>query len=234
MNQRPHTTTILAITADGKIADYTRSAARFSSATDKAHLESQISLVDGVIFGAGTLRAYGTSLPISNTKLMQLRQNRGQIPQPIHLVVSASGEIAPGLKFFEQPIPRWLLTTQDNSQLWQNNNLFDRIIVGKTDANSNFEWSEIFFQLYDLGLQKLAILGGGELVASLLAIRAIDEIWLTVCPVIFGGVTAPTPVGGRGWLQSECIKLDLLEVKHIDREVFLHYRVIYLTGTMER
>ena len=223
---RPHTTTILAITADGKIADFTRTAARFGSATDKAHLESQISLVDGVIFGAGTLRAYGTSLPISNTKLRQSRQDRGSI-QPIHLVVSASGEIDSGLKFFQQPIPRWLLTTKDNSQLWQNNNLFDRIIVGKTNSQSSFEWSEILPQLFNLGMQKLAILGGGELVASLLAVKAIDEIWLTVCPVIFGGVTAPTPVGGKGWLQSEGIKLDLLEVKHIDREVFLHYRVIY-------
>ena len=223
---RPHTTTILAITADGKIADYTRSAARFGSATDKAHLESQISLVDGVIFGAGTLRAYGTSLPISNTKLIKSRQNRRSI-QPIHIVVSASGKIDRRLKFFQQPIPRWLLTTKNNSQLWQNNNLFDRVIVGKTDANSGFEWQEILAQLSDLGMQKLAILGGGELVASLLAVKAIDEIWLTVCPVIFGGVTAPTPVGGKGWLQSEGIKLDLLEVKYIDREVFLHYRVIY-------
>jgi 5-amino-6-(5-phosphoribosylamino)uracil reductase len=223
---RPHTTTILAITADGKIADYTRSAARFGSATDKAHLESQISLVDGVIFGAGTLRAYGTSLPISNTKLRQSRQDRGSI-QPIHLVVSASGEIDSGLKFFQQPIPRWLLTTKDNSQLWQNNNLFDRIIDGKTNSQSSFEWNQILPQLFNLGMQKLAILGGGELVASLLAVKAIDEIWLTVCPVIFGGVTAPTPVGGKGWLQSEGIKLDLLEVKQIDREVFLHYRVIY-------
>lgn len=224
---RPHTTTILAITADGKIADYTRSAARFGSATDKAHLESQISLVDGVIFGAETLRAYGTSLPISNTKFRQLRLNRGQSLQPIHLVITASGKIDRTLKFFQQPIPRWLLTTKDNSHLWQNNNLFDRIIVGKTDANSNFEWSEIFAQLSALQIQKLAILGGGELVASLLAIRAIDEIWLTICPVIFGGVTAPTPVGGKGWLQSESIKLDLLEVKQSDREVFLHYRVLY-------
>lgn len=227
MDRYPHTTTILAITADGKIADYTRSAARFGSATDKAHLESQISLVDGVIFGAGTLRAYGTSLPIFNTQLKQLRLNRGQNPQPIHLVVSASGSIASDLKFFQQPIPRWLLTTQENTQLWQNNNLFDRIMVGKTDANLNFEWTEILARLYDLGMQKLAILGGAELVTSLLAIGAIDEIWLTVCPVIFGGVTAPTPVAGKGWLHSESIKLDLLEVKHIDREVFLHYRVIY-------
>ena len=224
---RPHTTTILAITADGKIADYTRSAARFGSATDKAHLESQISIVDGVIFGAGTLRAYGTSLPISNTKLKQLRLDRGQSLQPIHLVVSASGKIDRQLKFFQQPITRWLLTTKDNSQLWQNNNLFERIIVGKTDANSNFEWQEILAQLSELGMRKLAVLGGEELVASLLAVKAIDEIWLTVCPVIFGGVTAPTPVAGKGWLQSESIKLDLLEVKHIGQEVFLHYRVIY-------
>ena len=225
MNYRPHTTTILAITADGKIADYTRSAARFGSATDKAHLESQISLVDGVIFGAGTLRAYGTSLPITNPKLIQLRQNRQPI-QPVQIVVSTTGKLDPQLKFFQQPIPRWLLTTSESSQFWQNNNLFERIIVGQTDSNSRFVWQQILAQLYDLEITKLAVLGGGKLVASLLEIGAIDEIWLTLCPVIFGGSVAPTPVSGKGWLQSDRIELDLLEVKQIEQEVFLHYRVI--------
>lgn len=226
MNHRPHTTVILAITADGKIADRIRSPARFGSATDKTHLEAQISLVDGVIFGAGTLRAYGTSLPIANSNLIQFRYKQGQAPQPVHIIVSGSGKIDSKLKFFQQPIPRWLLTTQEGSLLWQNSHLFDRILVEEIERNnSSFDWERVFTQLLSLNIHKLAILGGGELVASLLAINAIDEIWLTVCPVIFGGINAPTPVEGTGWLQSESIKLDLLEVKQSDREVFLHYKV---------
>jgi 5-amino-6-(5-phosphoribosylamino)uracil reductase len=231
MNYRPHTTVILAMTADGKVADRIRSPARFGSATDKAHLETQISLVDGVIFGAGTLRAYGTSLPITNSKLRQSRYNRAQSPQPVHIVVSGSGKIDSGLKFFQQSIPRWLLTTKKGSLLWQNSrqdsHLFERILIAEISPNtSSFIWDEIFAQLLFLGINKLAILGGGELVASLLTIDAIDEIWLTICPVIFGGINTPTPVAGAGWLQSESIKLALLQVKQTEQEVFLHYKVV--------
>ena len=227
MKQLPHTTLILAITADGKIADKTYAAARFGSSQDKAHLEKQVSLVDGVIFGAGTLRAYGTSLPINNSELIKERIKRNQSWQPIHIVASASGKIAPDLKFFQQPIPRWLLTTKIGHDLWQDRRFFERIIVAETEGDkSKYLWQPILTRLFDFGIKKLGILGGGELTASLLATDAVDEIWLTVCPVIFGGVNAPTPVGGIGWLQSQGIKLNLLEVKQVEQEVFLHYQVI--------
>ena len=75
IKKRPKTTVILAMTADGKIADRTKTAARFGSNADKAHLESQIALADGVIFGAGTLKAYGSSLPITNPNLLEQRQD---------------------------------------------------------------------------------------------------------------------------------------------------------------
>jgi riboflavin biosynthesis pyrimidine reductase len=42
VQHRPHTTVILAMSADGKIADVRRSPARFGSKTDIAHLEEQI------------------------------------------------------------------------------------------------------------------------------------------------------------------------------------------------
>lgn len=227
MNHRPHTTVILAMTADGKIADIARSPARFGSAIDKAHLETEISLVDGVIFGAGTLRAYGTSLPITNSNLIQSRYNRSQNSQPIHIVVSASAKIDSKLKFFQQSIPRWLLTNKNGSLIWHDSNLFEQVLISENFSNLyNLISDEILAQLFSLGIKKLAILGGGELVASFFALNAIDEIWLTICPTIFGGVTAPTPVAGKGWLQSERIKLDLLEVKQIEKEIFLHYKVI--------
>ncbi|MCY7385725.1 MAG: hypothetical protein LH628_24815, partial [Microcoleus sp. CAN_BIN18] len=50
-------------------------------------------------------------------------------------------------------------------------------------------------------------------------------LWLTVCPLILGGVDAPTPVEGKGFLADLAPKLELLAVKQVDQEVFLHYKV---------
>jgi 5-amino-6-(5-phosphoribosylamino)uracil reductase len=228
MKNRLHTTVILAMTADGKIADYQSSAARFGSINDRTHLEQQVSLADAVLFGAGTLRAYGSTMSVSNPLLLQERKARSQSPQPVQIVVSASGNLDSQWRFFQQPIPRWLITLPGNDRKWQSRAEFERIIIALVIApekNPIINWTKTFQQLAELGLNKLAILGGGELVASLLAENLIDELWLTLCPLILGGNSAPTPVGGTGFIQSQGIELQLLEVKQIEQELFLHYQV---------
>lgn len=215
------------MTADGKIADVKRRAARFGSANDKNHLEEQVSLADGVLFGAGTLRAYGTTMSVSNSRLLQARLERSQSAQPVQIVVSASGNLDPQWRFFQQPIPRWLFTLADGAKLWQGKSEFERILVSQKIPKEQavVDWRSLFSQLPELGLNRLAILGGSELLTSLLTLDLIDELWLTICPTIFGGNSAPTPVGGIGFTQSQAKKLTLLEVKHIEQEVFLHYLV---------
>ena len=223
IKERPKTTVVLAMTADGKIADRAKNAARFGSNADKVHLESQIALADGVIFGAGTLKAYGSSLPITNPYLLQQRQEFIKPLQPVHILVSASGNLNPQQRFFQQAIPRWLLTTNYKSET----SVFERVIIGKfLKERNSFDWQTILPQFKQLGIEKLAVLGGGELVASLLSVDLIDELWLTVCPIILGGRNAPTPVAGIGFLQSQGKKLKLLEVKQIDQELFLHYKIL--------
>ena len=227
---RPHTTVILAMSVDGKIADVRRSPARFSSAADQVHLEKQIALVDGVLFGAGTLRAYGTTMRVSNPQLLKQREQQGKPLQPLQIVCSGSGDIDPQLRFFRQPVPRWLLTTAAGALRWQKSQAqsetanFEQILVAQTLAGT-IDWINSFQQLTQRGIECLGILGGGELVASLLAADLIDEFWLTVCPLILGGMVAPTPVGGEGFSSDLARRLELLEVETLEQEVFLHYRL---------
>ncbi|CCH67536.1 5-amino-6-(5-phosphoribosylamino)uracil reductase [Richelia intracellularis HH01] len=100
MLNRPYITAVLAMSVDGKIADTMRAPARFTSRVDKMHLEEQIAATDAVLFGAGTLRAYGTTLTISHPQLLHQRRERGKPPQPIHMVVSNLAQIDPNIRFF--------------------------------------------------------------------------------------------------------------------------------------
>lgn len=225
---RPHTTVVLASSADGKIADTDRSPARFSSAADRAHLEAQIARVDAVLFGAATLRAYGTALPIANPQLLEQRRRDRKAPQPVQIVCSASGNLNPEYPFFRQPIPRWLLTTEAGAERWQAlvPNKFEQLLVVPADKeNCLVDWTGIFVRLGQLNIRQLAILGGGQLVATLFAENLVDELWLTICPLILGGAMAPTPVDGLGLSVEQAKRLDLLEVKTAASDVFLHYRL---------
>ncbi|XZO00127.1 MAG: RibD family protein [Microcoleus sp.] len=345
-----HTTVILAMSADGKITDTALTAARFGSANDKSHLEQQVANSDAVLFGNGTLRAYGTTMRVISPDLLEQRKLQGKPPQPVQIVCSRSREFDPNWRFFQQPVPRWLLTGNDcretaiplgSSPLgggrggltwgggsggltwgggsggltwgggsggltwgggsggltwgggsggltwgggsggltwgggsggltwgggsggltwgggsggltwgggsggltwgggsggltWGGGSggltfdigatsLFDRTLIANT-IDGEIDWIEAFQQLEALGIKRLAILGGGKLVASVLAVGLIDELWLTVCPLILGGADAPTPVEGKGFLADLAPKLELLAVKQVGSEVFLHYR----------
>ena len=220
---RPFTKVVLAMSADGKIADQTRAPARFGSAADKRHLEAQIADCDAVLFGADTLRAYSTSLPITTPALLQQRQAQQRSPQPIHIVCSPSGKLDPNLRFFQQSLPRWLLTSAVGAQPWQGQPHFDRILVEEfTPPNC---WQSILQKLLQRGINQLAVLGGGQLVASLVEADQIDELYLTICPLILGGQTAPTPVAGHGFPAAIAPRLELLSVRSVEQEVFLRYRV---------
>ncbi len=229
---KPSITAILAMSADGKISTATHNPARFSSINDLQHLEQQISLCDAIIFGGNTLRAYGTTLTIKNEQLLAQRKKRNQPPQPTNIVCSISGNLDPQCRFFQQPIPRLLLTNHRGFKNWQqkvnkteiedNNKLFQDIIVTQTKQNK-INWHQTLNQLQDHKFDRIAILGGGELIASICAENLIDDLWLTICPIILGGRNSPTPVGGENFNLS--LPLDLLECKQIDQEIFLHYKV---------
>jgi 5-amino-6-(5-phosphoribosylamino)uracil reductase len=237
---RPHTTVVLAMSADGKIADCKREPARFGSQVDKLHLERQIAVADAVLFGAGTLRAYGTTLTVSHPTLLEHRTQEGKAAQPIHIVITHSANIDPEIRFFQQPIRRWLLTTTAGAISWearfraflagetsctQDNSLgFDKILVFET-RTSKVDILAALKHLVTIDITRLVILGGGELVAAMLELDLIDELWLTVCPLILGGAIAPTPVAGKGFLAAQAPRLQLLEVRTVEQEVFLHYRL---------
>jgi 5-amino-6-(5-phosphoribosylamino)uracil reductase len=224
---RPYTTVVLAMSADGKIADTARSAADFSSRIDRAHLERQVAKADAILFGAGTLRAHGSAMSLRNSELIALRRQEEKPEQPIQIVCTGSGNIAPEIRFFQQKIPRWLLTTQQGGKLWRNqgDKYFEEIIISDPSAEQ-INWEKALITFKEKGIKNLAILGGGELVADLFQKELLDELWLTVCPILLGGQDAPTPIEGMGLTSEQAQQLKLLSVETIDQEIFRHYEIL--------
>ena len=210
------------MSADGKITDACHGAARFPSVADRRHLEQCLSTADATLFGANTLRAYGTTALITNPTLLEQRRQQKRSPQPTHIVCSRSGQLDPTMRFFSQPVLRWLLTTPAGAALWATSNSFERIWTAPA-RGSDFDWATIMIELKTLGFHHLVVMGGGQLVAALVAADLIDELWLTICPLIIGGHRAPTPCDGEGFALESAPALTLISSQTIDSEVFLKY-----------
>ena len=223
-------TAIMAMSIDGKISPATEKAARFSTPADLIHLEQQVALCDAIIFGAATLRAYGTTITVKNPQLLAERQQRKQSPQPLNIVCSSSGNLDPSCPFFNQSVTRILLTTYRGLISWQSlsQNIlssesgFETIIVSEKSDNQTINWRNTLSQFQAMNLRNIGVLGGSQLFTSLLAENLIDELWLTVCPLIFGNSKATNLVSHNLPFH---VRLNLLDVKVIESEIFLHYQV---------
>ncbi len=219
------TTVVLAMTVDGKISATDPRAPRAPDTADQAHLEYQVSLADLILVGAGTIRAEGTTFTIRNPELLAARAVRRQSPQPITCVVSRSLELPVDLPFFSQDVQRWIFTTGDSLKRNVQPTLHEfaeLVDLGKTDL----DWDRAYAFIKKQGIHKIVALGGGDLTATLIEAGRINDLWLTVWPVIYGGRNAPSPVEGEGFIPSQAPQLQLVESRQIGSELFLHYQVL--------
>jgi 5-amino-6-(5-phosphoribosylamino)uracil reductase len=74
------------------------------------------------------------------------------------------------------------------------------------------------------GVEQLLVEAGGDLLFQFLAADAIDEMHVTLCPIVVGG-DAPTLADGAGFDRDDVRRLRLLSSEAEGDEVFLHYRV---------
>ncbi|MEH2040782.1 RibD family protein [Nostoc sp.] len=220
------TTLVLAMTADGKISAVDPKAPREPDVVDLAHLEYQASLADLLLVGAGTIRAEGGAFTIRDRELLAAREVRGQSPQPITCVVSGSLNLSPDLPFLSQDIERWIFTTRTalerSSDTTTLQKLAELIDLGDTDL----DWDRAYTLMAERGIRKVVALGGGSLTAALVKAGRIDDWWLTIWPIIFGGKQAPSPVEGEGFLPNVAPHLQLIETRQVGSDLFLHYRTV--------
>ncbi|CCH66033.1 5-amino-6-(5-phosphoribosylamino)uracil reductase [Richelia intracellularis HM01] len=118
-----------------------------------------------------------------------------------------------------------MLTSSLGAQAWKvSHGKFEKILVLETFMGRT-KIIQALKYLTNIGISKLVVLGGGNLIGEMMELDLIDEFWLTVCPLVLGGKDAPTPVEGKGFLSKKAPRLELLTVHQVEHDVFLHYRV---------
>ncbi|WP_255101448.1 dihydrofolate reductase family protein [Synechococcus sp. L2F] len=206
---------VLAISLDGRLAPAGGGAAQLGGSGDRAVLEESLAWADGCLIGARTLRVHGSTCLIREPGLLARRAAQGRSPQPLAVVASRSGQLEPALPFFSQPLSRWLLQAAGPAQP------LPLLPAGFERRLQLDHWPACLAELRALGLERLVLLGGAELAGALLAAQLVDELHLTLCPLLLGGT--------HSWLPASALAAasawELLEHRDLGGgELLLRYR----------
>jgi riboflavin-specific deaminase-like protein len=227
---RPFVTLNMAAAIDGKITTVDRGQVGFGGAEDRARMEELRADADGVLIGGGTLRAEDPALTIRDPALRERRLRTKGAAQPLNIVVGSDlPEDLGTLEFFHEPGTEKVLFTTGRVSPGRREaaGRFARVEVVAADEGGRADVAEVVRRLPALGVHHLLLEGGGELNFSMLQADLIDEIYLTLCPLVFGGRAAPTVFDGDGFPRDAIRTLSLQDVRVGSHGVvFLRYFVL--------
>lgn len=183
---------------------------------------------DMVINGASTLRASGSSPRLGDEALERLRMDRGLPRFPLGATISRSGNLPLDKIFFTADDFDTVVFLSDTAPEDR------RAAISATgrrvvDLPAGREVEAALRCMRDeLGVRVLLVEGGPTFNAALFRLSAVDELFLTVGPVIVGGSDTITAVEGAAPYTRDTVpKLQLVSAVPNDEtdEVYLRYRV---------
>ncbi len=188
---------MLAISLDGRLAPPQGGAAQLGGRGDRRALEEALAWADACLIGSETLRRHGNTCLIRDPSLLTSRD--GRQPQPIAIAVSRGRGLPADLPFFRQPLRRWqlILGSADSSPGRPESSGGLSVDPNRIEAPGQelgYErrlccdtWPAALATLLAAGQRRLVVLGGAALAGSLLAEGLLDELQLSLCPLLLGG-----------------------------------------------
>ena len=192
----PYVTVKVAMSLDGKIATASGDARWISSEASRALVHRLRARHDAVMVGVGTV--------LADDPLLTARPGgRARARQPLRVVVDSTARtpLASRLVTSAGPTAPVLVATTPRAPAQRLERLRERGIevrVLPQTADGRVDLGTLMAELGRRDVLDVLVEGGGTLAGSLVASGMADRLLVFVAPVILGGVTAPTPVGGAG------------------------------------
>lgn len=220
---RPKIIANFAITADGKVSTRCFTPTGFTSSADKRRLQEIRSLGDAILAGKNTVETDNMSMGISDLRLRSRRKRRGLPPVPLRVLVSNTGRLNLKWKVFQNQDSRIVIFSTRKMPPATRRKLPPHVDLLISSASS-LRMATILKTLHSVyGVKTLVCEGGPTLFRSLLETGAIDEIYITIAPLIFGGRDAPSLTRLPGKFLKSSRHFHLNKIHQENEELFLHY-----------
>ncbi len=196
-------------TLDGKatLGGDRPNASGIGSETDQKLMRRLQEVADGILIGAGTLRAGNIIYPIG----------------PVRAVISASCDLPLENRFFRDDPERLRIFTVSGCGNLKLNRY--RVYDLAPGPQNRLDMRQVLAILREReGVRRLLVEGGAQLNFELLSRDALDELFLTIAPKLVGGQDRPTVIGGAGLDPGSYRQMRLISIYRNGSEIYLRYR----------
>jgi len=222
---RPYVVVNVAMSADGKLSTRERRQVKISGSQDFNRVDRLKAGSDAVMVGIGTVLADDPSLTVKGEECRQHRIDRGADENPVRIVVDSRARIPLKASILHKGSGRRIVAVSekaDKKKIAELRELATVIVAGKKEV----DLASLMDELGEMGIQRLMVEGGGQLIAGLIRAGLVDEIYTFIGNIIIGGSTAPTLADGEGFIREEEFpRLTLIETRRIESGILVHWKV---------
>ena len=208
-----------AMSIDGKISTRKNDSA-ISSKLDLVRVHKLRSTVDGLMIGISTV--------LEDDPMLNVRYSTTGKKNPTRIIIDSKARIPLNSRIIESSnkIQTIIAVTHDASsrKIKEIQKKGAQVLVY---GNGKVNLRNLFKQLEKMGLKKIIVEGGGEINWSVLKLGLVDELVVTISPVVIGGRDAITLVEGKGFTNiSDGIKMVLSnKIIQNKNEIVLFYKL---------
>lgn len=208
-----------AISIDGKISTIKNDSA-FSSKMDLVRVHELRSTIDGIVIGISTV--------LEDNPMLNVRYSTKGAKNPTRIIIDSKARIPLDSRIIEssKKIKTIIAVTHNASskKIKEIENKGAQVLVF---GNGKVNIRNLFRQLEKIGLKKILVEGGGEINWSVLKLDLVNELIVTIVPVVIGGRDAKTLVEGKGFANiSDAIKMKLSNTMIQNKnEIVLFYKL---------
>ena len=213
---RPHVIVNCAMSVDGKIARPDRRQIRISSDEDIKRMYQLRNDVDAVLVGIGTV--------LTDDPKLTVKEKYVQNPkQPLRVILDKECRTPHNAFVVNNKAQTLIFSSKKNFVKNYNQNV--EVVQVMLDDEGFLDLKQVLSILYDKGVGKLLIEGGGTVIWNFLKNRLVDELYIYIGSIIIGGAKSPTVADGSGIEnENEVVNLKLISLNQLGEGILLHYK----------
>jgi riboflavin-specific deaminase-like protein len=211
---RPRVIVNCAVSLDGRLAYAGGRRARLSGPEDLARVQRLRSRSGAILVGARTVLLDDPSLRV-HAELLEAPPG----PPPLRVVLDSRGAIPAGARVLDGTQPTLIATVRGCDRPYPPT--VERFAAGE----GRVDLAALLEHLARRSIGQLLVEGGAEVIASFVRGGWVDELTVYVAPVLIGGRTAPSLMGGPESREAaEAVPLELRSVERLGTGTLLTLR----------